>query len=159
AAEQYNDYRAANTLMVGTATARLPDEPEPTDEKAPLPHALPLQTHRVEQVKVTFTPVSEETVKKELGHAAEGSIGRVRQALQASLQFDATAAPQKKLHDGVAGDLKGGYDAYLQTPLVFGSIHLTFNLISIAIVTIITIVLILGIKESANFNAIMVLVK
>jgi APA family basic amino acid/polyamine antiporter len=159
AAEQYNDYQAANTLVVASATARLADDPRTADDSAPLPHALPLDTHRVEQVKVTFTPESEEVVRKKIGAATDASMGRVRGALESSLQFDATAQPQKKLHDSVAPDLKGGYDAYLATPLVFGSVHLTFNLISICIVTIITVILILGIKESANFNAVMVLVK
>ncbi|HWY88759.1 MAG TPA: amino acid permease, partial [Gemmataceae bacterium] len=40
-----------------------------------------------------------------------------------------------------------------------GSVHVTFNLIAILIVAFITTVLVIGIRESATFNGIMVLIK
>src|SRR5687767_15956052 len=42
---------------------------------------------------------------------------------------------------------------------VIGGIPIIFNFLAFAIVTLITIILVWGIKESANFNAGMVLVK
>src|SRR5262249_44033932 len=67
--------------------------------------------------------------------------------------------PAKKLHDSIVRDNEGGYRAYNETPLQFGGAHITFNLIAVIIVSIITCVLVIGIRESAGFNAVMVMVK
>src|SRR5207302_3890352 len=90
---------------------------------------------------------------------AENALARVKQSLEGGLQFDAKADPQKKLREGVVGDNEGGFRAYEETPLQVGSVHVTFNLIAIIIVALITTVLVIGIRESASFNGIMVLVK
>lgn len=45
-----------------------------------------------------------------------------------------------------------------QAPVIFGH-HIVFNLLAVAIVTFITLILIWGIRESARFNAVMVLIK
>jgi APA family basic amino acid/polyamine antiporter len=150
AAEQHTDYVAASHLQVATATATLPDQ-----SKKP----LPVDVHRVEKVDVTFTPASEAKVKELLATSADASIARVKTELANKLQFDAKKVPQEKLRKDVVGDNQHGYDAYNDTPLQFGTVHITFNVISIFIVTLITIVLVVGIRESASFNAIMVLVK
>ena len=63
------------------------------------------------------------------------------------------------MRKGVVGDNQRGKDAYHQTPFVLGGVHLTFNLVAILIVGLITIVLVIGIRESDGFNAAMVLVK
>jgi APA family basic amino acid/polyamine antiporter len=149
AAEQYKDYRTAETLVVASAVGTLSDGTT---------HPLPLDTHRVDKVEVKFTEASVEEVRKQ-SDEADASIERVKGSLEQALQFDATTEPQVKLHKDVVGDLKGGHDAYEETPLAFGSVHVTFNLIAVLIVTIITVVLVIGIRESAGFNAVMVLVK
>lgn len=150
AAEQHQDYKTASQLEVASAVAELPDGSTKT---------LPIDTHRVDKVVVTFTDESQKNVIKLLGNPAAASIGRVKGALEAALQFDAKSEPAKKLREGIVRDNEGGYLAYNETPLQFGGVHVTFNLIAVIIVSIITVVLVIGIRESAGFNAVMVLVK
>jgi APA family basic amino acid/polyamine antiporter len=150
AAEKHADYLTASKLEIVAAAATLPD-----GSKKP----LPVDTHRVEKVAVTFSSASLEEVRQLHGKSAEASIARVQQQLEGGLQFDAKSDPSKKLREGVVKDNEGGYKAYVETPLQFGNVHVTFNLIAILIVAAITTVLVIGIRESASFNAVMVLVK
>jgi len=150
AAEKHKDYLTASKLEIVSAVATLPD----TSKKP-----LPVDTHRVEKVEVTFSPESLAEVRKLHGSSAEASIGRVQQELEGGLQFDAKSEPRTKLREGVVKDNEGGYKAYLETPLQFGGVHVTFNLIAILIVALVTTVLVIGIRESAGFNAVMVMVK
>src|SRR5207247_38236 len=99
---------------------------------------------------VTFTPESVTKINELHGDAAKASIARVKQSLESSLQFDAKSHPQEKLAKGVVGDNEAGYKAFEETPLQFGSLHLTFNLIAILIVTAVTTILVVGIRESAG---------
>lgn len=154
ASMQHNDYQSAGKLVVASATGTTKDGTSYT-----LPVAKDSNIHRLEKVEVKFTEETKTAVKALLGDtAAEASIERVQNSLQDNLQFDPQTAPAAKLEE-VQGDNKKGYAAYDETPIVIGGIHITFNLIAIVIVTIISIILIVGIKESALFNAIMVLVK
>lgn len=150
AAEQYKDYQTATVLEVTSAKATTLDGTE---------HPLPLDTHRVNNVQVQFTPESKTKVEGLHGAASAASVKRVQGALEESLKFAANTNPQEKLRKDVAGDFQGGHDAYVQTPLQVGSLHVTFNLIAILIVTAVTVVLVIGIRESAGFNAAMVLIK
>ncbi len=161
AAEQHSDYLAAKNLQVASAVYIQIDDNE-NEKEMP----LPVDKHRIqEEVRVTFTKGSLAKVEGLFGSSAESAIKRVQKALQSGLQFDAQTHPQDKLNGQkknvktILGDNEDGYQAYEETPLQFGGIHLTFNLVAILIVTFITIVLVVGIRESAGFNAIMVLVK
>lgn len=156
AAEQHLDYQTAHKLVVASATAT------PYGEDAAMRIALPLAAdspiHRVVKVKVEFTPDSVAAVRSDLGDSAEASIQRVTHAMEEQLQFEpeiVLAAKLKQIGDGN----KHGYEAYNETPLVIGPVHLTCNIVAIAIVTIISTILVLGIRESAGFNAAMVMVK
>ena len=150
AAEKHQDYVTAANLEVASAVATLSD-----NSRKP----LPLDVHRVEQVEVTFTAASLAKVRELHGTVADTSVSRVKQALEGGLQFDARNDPGNKLRQDIVPGNEDGYRAYLETPLQFGSVHLTFNLIAILIVAAITTVLVVGIRESAGFNAVMVLVK
>jgi len=150
AAEQHTDYTTAQTLQVASAVAYGEDNSKTS---------LPAATHRVEKVEVIFTPESVTQVKQIIGAGADNSVARVKQSLQGGLQFDAKTDPQTKLHVNIVADNKDGYEAYEHTPLQFGSVHITLNLIAILIVAAITTILVIGIRESATFNGIMVLVK
>jgi APA family basic amino acid/polyamine antiporter len=137
--------------VVACATGSNPGQPEYT-----LPLDKSLQIHRVEKVAVEFTPTSRAAAAEfDLSGA---SIARVQQALENGLKFDPMKAPAEKLKE-VLETSRTGYDAYQQTPLVIGGFHLTVNLIAIFSVAFITLVLIIGIRESAGFNAAMVLIK
>jgi APA family basic amino acid/polyamine antiporter len=150
AAEKHKDFMTASHLQLASAVATLPDNSKKD---------LPVDTHRVEKVEVTFTKESLAEIKDRYGNGAESSMARVKKALEDGLQFDAKQDPTKKLREGIVKGNEDGYRAYEETPLQLGSIHLTFNLIAILIVAIITTILVIGIRESAGFNAIMVLVK
>lgn len=150
AAEQHKDHLTAKTLEVASASATLEDGTT---------KPLPLDVHRAEKVVITFSPASVAKVNELHGSAAEESIARVKQSLESSLQFDAKSDPHEKLNKGVADSNNGGYQAYMETPIVIGGIHVTFNLIALIIVAVITVILVVGIRESAWFNGIMVLVK
>jgi len=127
AAEQHKDYLAAKHLVVETVTAHSQDGQKVT---------LPTTSHRVENVEVKFTAESIAETEKELGEHAKAAIARVTGELQGSLQFDAKTDPQTKLRESVVHDVEGGFRAYSETPLVFGSVHLTFNVIAILIVSL-----------------------
>ncbi|MSR60516.1 MAG: amino acid permease [Planctomycetaceae bacterium] len=146
--EQHFDYQTAHALVVSDAQATV-------EGKAPraLPFTKEQGVHKVDKVEVQFTRESLEAAKAfdPSGH----SLGRVKKSLENGLMFDPMTAPDEKLTN-VKGGLKDGYTAYQETPLPF---HFTFNAIAIAIVTVITAILVIGIKESARFNAAMVLVK
>lgn len=157
ASEKHQDYLTAQNLVVAAAVAKVPDPQNPDRE---IDMALPLQdTHRVDKVLVTFTPESLKAARELHGEESDASIDRVRSSLENSLQFDAKSDAQQKLQRSIVGDNESGYRAYLETPLKFGNVHITFNLVAILIVALITVVLVVGIRESANFNAVMVLIK
>ncbi len=150
------------------------------------PAQLPKEATRVVNVQVVFTPESLAKVrqihgtcptcalaeeegalnKEDLAHApcraawkkAAASIHRVQERMQSQLQFEPYRDLAAKLDDVRLAN-EEGYVAYEQTPLVFGSVRVTCNIAAIAIVGIITAILVLGIRESAGFNALMVLVK
>jgi len=152
--EQHTDYLTAKSLVVASAKATMLDEKGTVQD-------LPVDVHVVKSVAVKFTPESLKAVEELHGGAAQaaGSIKRVKDALESALQYDAKKDPHKKLSEDVVGSNSKGFEAYDETPLKFGSFHLTFNLIAVLIVAFITIVLVVGIRESAGFNAAMVLVK
>lgn len=89
---------------------------------------------------------------------ATSSIHRVQERMQSQLQFEPYRDLASKL-DEVRLANEEGYLAYEHTPLVLGPVRVTCNIVAIAIVGIITSILVLGIRESAGFNALMVLVK
>lgn len=149
----HNDYQSAEKLVVASATGTTKD-----GQSYPLPIAKDLNIHRVEKVEVTFTPESKSAVAALLGASSDASIERVQNSLQDNLQYDPQTSPSEKLVE-VGKDNKKGYDAYNETPIAVGGMHVTFNLIAIVIVALISTILIVGIKESAGFNAVMVLVK
>jgi APA family basic amino acid/polyamine antiporter len=152
AAEAHADYRTANVLVIASADGTV------NGETHPLPVDPAKNIHRVDKVTVTFTPDSIDKANLAEGGNAKASIDRVTNSLCSGLQFDPKKHPADKLKE-VCDDNEKGFKAYDETPLVFGNVHLTFNAIAIAVVVIITIVLVIGIRESANFNALMVLVK
>lgn len=156
AAEQHLDYQTAHKLVVASATATPYGEDVATRVALPLPAGSPI--HRVVEVGVEFTPDSVAAVKKVLGRSAEGSIRRVTRTMNEQLQFEPDIDLATKLRQ-IGDSNKHGYDAYNDTPLVIGPVHLTCNIVAIAIVTIISTILVLGIRESAGFNAAMVMVK
>ncbi len=156
AAEQHLDYRAAQTLVVATATATPYGEDPAVRMALPVPEDSPI--HRVTQVEVKFTESSTREVRKALGAAADVSIHRVGRVMEEELQFDPAADLSVKLAK-IRDNNEHGYEAYEGTPLVIGPIHLTCNIVAIAIVAIISMILVLGIRESASFNAGMVMVK
>jgi APA family basic amino acid/polyamine antiporter len=157
AATQHVDYRTAGTLVVAAATAQ-PLNAGPSARAMTLPVAGDANIHRVVRVKVAFTRESLAAVEALHGSAAEASVGRVRRAMQEQLQYEPDMSPAKKLAEVRDNNLHG-YEAYERTPLVLGGVHLTCNVIAIAIATIITTILVIGIRESAGFNAAMVLIK
>ena len=158
AATQHIDYRTAGTLEVASATA-LPMDAAKDAQWISLPLAKETGTHRVADVKVEFTAASVVAVQQLHGEKhAKQSIERIQKNLQDNLQYNAMAPPASVLAD-IRSDEKHGFDAYEQTPLKFGSVHLTVNFVAIAITAIITTILVIGIRESARFNALMVLIK
>lgn len=158
AAVQHVDYRTAQTLQVASATA-LPLEAKPGDALLALPLPRERNMHRVGDVKVVFTPESLAAVRQlHDAKTADESIARLQSTLQDKLQYDAMTAPKDKLAALVA-DNQHGFAAYENTPLKFGRVHLTVNFVAVSIALLLTIVLVIGIRESAGFNALMVLIK
>lgn len=156
AATQHVDYRTAQTLVVASATA-VPWGAEGEGTREPLPIARK-GVYRVAEVKVAFTPESIATVQALHGPGAQASVARVQTTMAEQLQYEPATPPADNLAHVGKGNLHG-YEAYEGTPLVIGPVHFTFNIIAIAITAVITIVLVIGIRESAGFNAGMVLVK
>jgi APA family basic amino acid/polyamine antiporter len=148
--EQHVDYRVANTLVVESATGVVTDRLE---EPLSLPLDKSQNIHRVDKVQVVFTEESRQKAA-ELD-PSKHSLARVEGALTNGLMFDPLSSPGDKLQK-VASGLHDGYTAYESTPFPF---HFTINAIAIFIVTIITAILVIGIRESAGFNAAMVLIK
>lgn len=155
-ATQHTDYETGKKLVVATAAGKTLDD---KDVQLPLP--VSSNIHRLKSVEIAFTKESMADIPAEV-------LGRIKGAFQDSLSFDPTYDPakpdapdtaDKKLHQFVENNYRHGYDAWNETPIVVGGTHITFNLISILIVAIITVVLVVGIRESAWFNGIMVLVK
>ncbi len=85
-------------------------------------------------------------------------MDRVQKRLQDTLMYD-PAVPPAKMLEQLREDERNGYEAYQMTPLVIGPLHLTVNFVAIGIAALITAILVLGIRESAGFNATMVLIK
>lgn len=157
AAAQHNEYLAAQTLVVASATA-LPWGAKGAEHSVALPVAKQSGVLRVHNVTVTFTPDSLLEVRAKLGDKASASIDRVRSTMEEQLQYEPATPPADNLAH-VRDGSHSGYLAYENTPLVIGAIHFTFNIVAIAISALITTVLVIGIRESAGFNAFMVLVK
>ena len=157
AATQHIDYHATQALVVASATA----EPIFTEEKVgvvALPVGADSPIHRVKNVKVAFTAESMAEAEAELGPSAPESIERVRKALQDRLQYEPKTPPAEKLLH-IQEDIELGFMAYESTPVVIGGVHFTCNIVAVVITTIITTILVIGIRESAGFNATMVLIK
>lgn len=157
AATQHTDYLASQTLVVQSAEA-VPLGAEAHAKRLTLPVTKESQIHRVGAVTIAFTPESLQKVKQQLGTSAPAAIDRIQKALEDQLQFDPQIALAEKLQQ-IHAEQSHGYEAYEQTPLVFGGVHLTINAVAIAIIFLLTIVLVIGIRESAGINAVMVLVK
>lgn len=152
-AEQYRDFQTANALVVTSATATAPD-----GQQVALPVSEESGIVRVTKVKPIFTSDSRENVVAMHGHEAAASLDRVEKAFAANLQYEPTR-PLDDMLNTVRGSNAKGHEAYLTTPLVIAGYHLGFNIVAIAIVAIVTVVLVIGIRESARFNATMVLIK
>lgn len=156
--EQHIDYRTAEVLVVESATATLKDEAEfaLVDSVADADvrgQEGRRRLHRVDGVKVIFTAESLAAAK---GHdATEGSIDRVRRSLENGLMFDPMKGPTAKLAEVKVG-CHDGFTAYNETPFPG---HFTFNAVAILSVAVMTIILVIGIRESVGFNTVMVVVK
>lgn len=155
-AEQHTDYQTANVLVVASATAEMKSEPrfdlmERSQFAASQSEVRKL--HRVDSVEVAFTPESVAEARKVGG--SEASIQRVQRLLENGLMFDPMKDPSAKLLEVRDGN-HDGYMAYNETPF---PMHFTINVIAVMIVAVITAILVLGIRESAGFNAVMVIVK
>jgi len=157
AAEQHVDYRTARTLVVAQATA-MPWDAGDDAAAVSLPVPAEKGIHRVSNVEIAFTEGSLAAVRTLHGAEADSSIKRVQKAMEEQLQYEPATSPAEKLRQ-VRANNQHGYDAYEQTPLVVGGVHLTCNVVALAITAIITAILVIGIRESAGFNAGMVLVK
>jgi len=157
AATQYADYQTAGVLVVESVTA-VPMRVE----KGTKPIALPLKAEeaieRVKEVKVTFTAASVAAVKELHGDAAEASIARIRQAMEDQLQYEPMVPLDKKLVE-IRDSNQRGHEAYESSPVRIAGHPITCNAAAIGITAILTIILVIGIRESAGFNAGMVLVK
>ncbi len=153
AAAQNVDYQTAQTLVVASADAQKLDA-APTDPRI----QLPVDQDRVANVRVAFAQDSLKAVEALHGSGAEASVERVRELMQKQLQYEPPTPPAEKLGH-VRDDNKGGYEAYQTTPLVIAGVHLTCNIVAVAIVLVVTTILVIGIRESARFNATMVIIK
>jgi APA family basic amino acid/polyamine antiporter len=153
AVTQHTDYLNAKHLVVASATA-VPWGVEHGGEVS-LPTA---RGDRVANVRVRFTDDSRAAVRALHGAGADASIGRIRQAMEDQLQYEPRHALADKLAQ-IRDDNEHGYQAYEETPLAIGGVHLTCNIVAIGIVAVITTILVIGIRESAGFNALMVLIK
>lgn len=163
ASTQNIDYQTAKTLVVIAADAtplaiQRDLVADPGQATLALPVAPSAGINRVARVEVKFSPESIAAVESLHGKRAAASIARVQAALASRLQYDPVVSPAEML-GRVRDDNHGGAVAYEQTPVVVGGIHLTMNFIALAICGVITIILVIGIRESAGVNAMMVLVK
>ncbi|MHB8899303.1 MAG: amino acid permease [Thermoguttaceae bacterium] len=163
ASTQHIDYQTAKTLVVVSADATpLAIQAKLGGGAVPAGLVLPVAPeagiNRVAKVGVKFSPESMVAVQALHGKRAEASIARVQAALESRLQYDPVVEPAKML-ERVRDDNRGGAEAYEQTPVVLGGLHLTMNLVALGICGFITIILVVGIRESAGVNAIMVLIK
>jgi APA family basic amino acid/polyamine antiporter len=152
--EQHVDFKTGGALVVESAFAEVNGEKLVVGTGADgIPGTIDRKLHRVESVHVNFTA---ESLAAARGHGGtDASIGRIQSALENGLMFDPQKSPSKKLVDVVSGN-EAGYKAYNETPF---PMHFTINIVAIVIVTIMTIILVIGIRESASFNTAMVLVK
>jgi APA family basic amino acid/polyamine antiporter len=152
--EQHVDFKTGGVLVVESATASLKGEKLVVgDGTDGLPGTVDRNLHRVDNVEVAFTADSL-SAAKDIG-GTTGSISRIQSALENALMFDPMKDPAKKLAEVAAGN-EAGFKAYNETPL---PMHFTFNVVAIFIVALMTIILVVGIRESAGFNTVMVLVK
>jgi len=128
------------------------------DGRVALPVAADSSIHRVKNVEVIFTAGSIAKAQAELGTAAPASVERIQKGLQDRLQYEPKTPPAEKLKH-VQQSIESGFMAYESTPVVIGGVHLTCNIVAVVITAIITTILVVGIRESAGFNATMVLIK
>ncbi len=151
AAGQHLDYRTASVLTVQSAEGELAGRP-----RWQLPISAAEGVLRVDLVRVTFTAAS---IAQALEFdPTQESVKRVQHQLEEGLKFEPGRPPAEKLQ-AVRDGFHDGYSAFETTPLVVGGLHLTVNVLAILIVAVISAILVLGIRESAGFNAAMVLVK
>jgi basic amino acid/polyamine antiporter, APA family len=152
--EQHLDYQTAQVLVVESATAEVHGEKLRVGASdGELAGTKEKNVHRVDNISIKFTDDSLASAKKIDPTGA--SQGRVEGALKSALIFDPKKSPAEKL-ESVRESNVSGYEAYNTTPF---PMHFTINAVAIFIVTLMTILLVVGIRESAGFNAIMVLVK
>ncbi|MGQ0634975.1 MAG: APC family permease [Planctomycetaceae bacterium] len=147
AREQNIDYQTADALVVVEARAAR------GGEELRLPLDRDRGIHKVDKVSLKFSDESRSEAQRI--DASGQSLERVQRALQNGLAFDPTTAPEEKLR-GLCKAFEPGYTAYRNTPF---PLHFTINAVAISIVAVITVILVVGIRESAGFNAAMVLVK
>ena len=157
AAHQHTDHITAGKLVVASATALPIDAPEGAARIA-LPVAEDSEILRVRGVQVEFAAESLAAVREAHGDGAEASIARLRTAMQEQLQFEPLTAPAAKLAE-LQKSNEDGYGAYEKPLFAIGRFHFTCNVVAIGIAAAITFVLVIGIRESAGFNAAMVMVK
>jgi APA family basic amino acid/polyamine antiporter len=158
ASTEHIDYQTAQKLVIASADA-LPLDAQPGDARLTLPPPKEKPIHRVKDVQIRFTAASIAAVEQLHGKSeAQASISRAQNYLETNLQFDPAKAPADKLIE-LREEAGKGHEAYEHTPLRLGPLHLTINFIAVAITAFITVVLVIGIRESAGFNAAMVLVK
>jgi APA family basic amino acid/polyamine antiporter len=152
--EQHIDYQTARSLVVESATAEWKGEKLLIGEgDRTMAGTVEKKAHRVDDVAVKFT---DESLAAAREHDPTGaSATRIEKALENGLLFDPMKAPAEKLAE-VRDSNHEGYRAYNETPF---PMHFTINAVAIFIVTLMTILLVVGIRESAGFNAAMVLVK
>lgn len=155
AATQHRDFLTAKELVVASATAVPWGHDESSRTALPL---APGESHRVAKVRVTFSEQSLSAVRKLHAERAEASVARIKQAMEDQLQYEPQISPSAKLQQIGDGN-EHGYRAYEDTPFVIGGVHLMCNIVAIAIVAVISTILVLGIRESAGINAVMVGVK
>ncbi len=157
ATHQHADYLTATTIQMESVTA-LPYDTSLSTERLTLP-VNDSAIHRLKEIQITFTDDSIAAVEKLHGKAkAADSIARVSGRLEEHLIYDPQADLVQAL-SGIAEGAKDGYTAYETTPIVFGGIHWTCNLLVIAVIMTLCVILVIGIRESTTFNAIMVFIK
>ncbi|MDO4559093.1 MAG: amino acid permease, partial [Planctomycetia bacterium] len=157
ATQQHADYLTATHIRIESVTA-IPYHPEQGTERLTLPVG-DREIHRLKKIEITFTPESTAAVRQLHGASkADRSIARVKNRLGEHLIYD----PQADLDQSMAGIVDGaknGYDACETTPWVVGGVHLTCNILVAAVIMTLCVILVLGIRESTLFNAIMVFIK
>ncbi len=157
AATQHVDYQTAGILVIESATG-IPMRAEQGTTPLSLPLKPEQNIERVQNVQVQFSAESLARVRDLHGASADDSIARIKSELEKLLQYEPGSVLAEKLEQ-VHKANQDGFQAYERTPLVIGGYRITCNAAAIGITAILTLILVLGIRESAGFNAGMVAVK